>query len=71
MVSIYAIVNLYKKNRIYEEWVISTRDSINELHENIQELDSRQLFEKDDDVGVIYEGIKDLIVDLNEKISEE
>ena len=68
---LYVVINLYRKNRVYENWIVDTRDSVGELQENIHEIDSKQLFEKDDDVGIVYEGIKDLVGELNEKINEE
>ena len=68
---LYVVINLYRKNRVYENWIVDTRNSVDELQENIHEIDSRHLFEKDDDVGVVYEGIKDLVVELNEKVNEE
>jgi len=70
-VLLYVVINLYRKNRVYENWIVDTRNSVDELQENIREVDSRHLFEKDDDVGVVYEGIKDLVEELNEKINEE
>ena len=70
-VLLYVVINLYRKNRVYENWIVDTRNSVDELQENIREIDSQHLFEKDDDVGVVYTGIKDLVEELNEKINEE
>ena len=34
----------------------------------MRDLDQREMFEKDDEVGVIFNDLKSLIDDLNEKV---
>lgn len=70
-VLLFVVINLYRKNRVYEGWILDIRNSVNKLQEDIHEIDSQHLFEKDDDVGVVYEGITDLVEELNKKINEE
>lgn len=70
-VLLYAVINLYRKNRIYENWITDTKSSVGDLQKNIRDIDSKQLFEKDDEVGVVYTGISDLIGELNKKVKEE
>ena len=70
-VLLYVVINLYRKNRVYEKWVVETRNAVSEVQDNVNIVDSKQLFEKDDDVGVVYEGIRDLVTDLTKKINEE
>tara|TARA_B100002019_G_C21269077_1_gene601088 strand:+ start:423 stop:677 length:255 start_codon:yes stop_codon:yes gene_type:complete len=67
---IYIVYNLYKKTRVYENWIIEIKNDVNLLNLQIKEIDSRGIFEKDDDVGVIYEEIKELITSFNEKVQD-
>ena len=67
---IYVVYNLYKKTRVYENWIIEIKNDVNLLNLQIKEIDSRGIFEKDDDVGVIYEEIKELITSFNEKVQD-
>jgi hypothetical protein len=66
----YIIFNLYKKNKIYEGWVLDTKDKASLLYENIREVDSKDIFEKDDEVGVVFEQIKELISSFNKKVQD-
>ena len=68
---IYIIRNLYIKNGVYERWILETRDSVNKLSNDVKDIDSKELFENDDEVGVVYSGIRDIILDLDSKINED
>ena len=70
LVLMYIIFNLYKKNKIYEGWVLDTKDKASLLYENIREVDSKDIFEKDDEVGVVFEQIKELISSFNKKVQD-
>ena len=70
-VLLYIIRNLYKKNRTYESWIVQTRDDADKLNEDVTGLDSQQIFEKDDDVGVLFTGIKELIQSFKKKVKDE
>ena len=65
---IYVIFNLLKKLEKYEEQIeqymefIETETKRNEaLLEALRQIDNRQMFEKDDDVGSIFYQIKETI----------
>jgi hypothetical protein len=66
--SIYVIVNLFKKLERYED-IIEENDLFiqSELQRNealleaLREIDNRQMFEKDDEVGSIFYQIKETI----------
>lgn len=68
---VYIIRNLYIKNDVYEGWIVKTRDSVSEIRESIKDIDSKELFENDDEVGIVYTGIRDIILDLDSKINED
>lgn len=66
--SIYIIFNLFTKLEKYEEQFeeyqkfIETETNRNEaLLEALRQIDQRQMFEKDDDVGSIFYQIKETI----------
>lgn len=62
---VYICYNLYKKVKIYESWVGHIDMRIKKLKSDINEVDERKLFEKDDDVGFVYENISELIKDVD------
>ena len=68
---VYIIRNLYVKNNVYETCVVETKDSVSKLNSDIKDIDSKELFESDDEVGVVYTGIRDLIRELDNKINED
>ena len=70
-VSVYVLLNLYRKNKIYENWILDFRRDATEIKQNWKEIDSRQMFEKDDDVGVVYEELSTLIDKLDTKVQDE
>ncbi len=66
--SIYVIVNLFKKLEKYEDTFEETDSFIqSELQRNealleaLRQIDNRQMFEKDDEVGSIFYQIKETI----------
>ena len=68
---IFIIRNLYVKNSIYENWILEIKDEVGKTKEQLNEVDSRNLFESDDDVGVVFSSINEIISDLDKKINEE
>ena len=70
LILFFICLNLYKKIRIYETWAINTRDKVDKLKDSVTEIDSRGIFEKDDDVGFVYDGISSLIKDFDPDIDK-
>jgi biopolymer transport protein ExbB/TolQ len=70
LLSVYAVFNLYRKIKVYENWILDVKEDIGDLYKNIQEVDSKNIFEKDDDVGVVFEQIKELISSFNKKVQD-
>jgi len=68
IILLYIIYNLYKKNTIYENWTENTVDKINNLQSDIKNIDDRGIFEKDDEVGSIFEEISNLIKDFDHDV---
>lgn len=67
----YIIRNLYIKNKIYESWIVETKTEVNDLYLQINELDSQQIFEKDDEVGLVFTAIKEIIEKFKERVTDE
>jgi len=57
----YSIFNLLNKLEKYEDFVESEIQRNQALLEALREIDSRQMFEKDDEVGSIFYQIKETI----------
>lgn len=71
LISVYVIWNLYTKNSLYEDWILDIRNTLDEIKEEWRNIDTRQMFEKDDDVGVTFQEIDDLLKKINEKVVDE
>jgi len=54
----YLVYILNNKNNIYENFIYERRFQYNQLLNKIRELDSKEIFEKDDEVGVTFSEIK-------------
>ena len=57
----YMIWNLLKKLERYEDFIEQEQQRNNALLEALREIDSREMFEKDDEVGSIFYQIKETI----------
>ena len=55
----------------YVELISSWRAQVMRTWAHMQLLDDKQMFEKDDEVGVVFRDIKTLIKNLNDKTQEE
>jgi hypothetical protein len=68
IVLIYSIFNLLKKFEIYEDWVIYFKSEINKVYGQLKNVDNRNLFERDDDVGFVFSEIVRIITEFNQRI---
>ena len=69
----YAVYNLLIKQEQLEEWVEDYIDRINEVNRKIRQIDYKGYFEVDDEVGQVFEQIKNEVQSLEEltEITEE
>jgi len=65
----YAVYNLVVKQEQLEDWVEDYINKINEVNTNIRKIDYKGYFEVDDEVGQIFEQLKDEVQTL-EKLTE-
>jgi len=68
LILVYAILNLYRKIKVYEGWILEIKKDTDKLQESITEVDSKDMFERDDEVGVVFEQIKELVGSFNKKV---
>ncbi len=68
----FIIVNLLRKLEAVDDELESLSSNylvlfsrLRQLKDEIYEIDSKQIFEKDDEVGVIFDGIKEAIDQAN------
>ena len=66
------IRNLLRQNEQLEDRLVGTikdtQSKVLTALEKMQEIDTRQAFEKDDEVGVTFDQLKKIVEDLNEQI---
>jgi len=65
----YAVYNLVVKQEQLEDWVEDYINKINEVNTNIRKIDYKGYFEVDDEVGQIFEQLKEEVQTL-EKLTE-
>tara|TARA_B100001778_G_scaffold63124_1_gene49402 strand:- start:922 stop:1191 length:270 start_codon:yes stop_codon:yes gene_type:complete len=65
----YAVYNLLIKQEQLEEWVEDYIDRINEVNTKIRQIDYKGYFEVDDEVGQVFEQLKQEVQSL-EKLTE-
>ena len=63
--------NLTRKVERLESWVEDYAQRVIRTQQTLKEIDNRGNFEADDEVGVIFDSIKETIDDLNEITQEE
>ena len=61
----YTSFNLFRKVERLETWVETYANNVTETKRVLDELDSEGKFESDDEIGVVFEGIKEAVNQLN------
>ena len=61
----YIIWNLFRKTELLETWVEDFTQRVQAVQDDLKEVDSKGYFESDDDVGSIFERIKEIINELD------
>ena len=72
----YVIWNLNRKTELLETWVENFSDKVTQVQQELKDIDSTGHFESDDEVGSIFDSIKEVVNELNdfterEEISEQ
>ena len=67
----YVVWNLLNKVELLETWGEDFSDRVATTWKDIRDIDSTGHFEADDEVGTIFNSIKDTIQELNNYVEEE
>ena len=67
----YDVWNLLQKVELLEGWVEDFTERVTDTYQEIKDIDSTGHFEADDEVGSIFNGIKQTIEELNQYVTEE
>ena len=67
----YVIWNLMRKTELLETWVEDFTQRVQAVQDDLKEVDSQGYFEADDEVGSIFERIKQIINELDNLKGEE
>ena len=67
----YVIWYLKKKTQLLETWLEVFSDRVARVQQELGEIDSTGHFESDDEIGSIFDGIKDIISNLDNFVESE
>ena len=67
----YVIWNLTRKTELLETWMEDFSSRVSQVQSDLKDIDSTGHFEADDEIGTIFEGIKEVIDDLNNFVEQE
>ena len=62
----YIIWNFMRKTDLLETWIEDFGDRITRVQQELKDIDSTGHFEADDEVGSIFDSIKEVINELND-----
>lgn len=66
--AIYVINNLLNKISVYEDWVDYFKLEIEKTYVHLKEVDEKNLFDKDDDVGFVFSELLRIVDEFNQRI---
>jgi methyl-accepting chemotaxis protein len=67
----YVIWNLNRKTELLETWIENFGDKVSQVQDDLTKIDSTGHFESDDEIGSIFDSIKEIINDLNNFVEQE
>ena len=67
----YVIWNLFRKTELLETWVEDFTQQIQTVQNNLKQIDSTGHFESDDEIGTIFEQIKETVNQLDNLKGDE
>ena len=67
----YVIWNLTRKTELLETWIENFGDKVSQVQDDLTAIDSTGHFESDDEIGSIFDSIKEIINDLNNFVESE
>ncbi len=67
----YVIWNLTRKTELLETWIEDFSDRVTDVQRELSDIDSTGHFEADDEIGSIFNGIKEVVNELNNFTEKE
>ena len=71
LTSCYVIWNLNLKQEMLEDWVSNFMEAVEKIQFDLKKIDYRGSFESDDETGVIFNEIKNIVKQLDNFKGEE
>ena len=71
LTSCYVIWNLTTKTEMLEDWVSNFMEAVEKIQFDLKKIDYRGSFESDDETGVIFDEIKNIVKQLDNFKGEE
>ena len=72
IVLLIGVINLTRQNEQLEDRLVRTVDTmrikVSDALESMRRLDNKQVFEKDDEVGVTFQEMKKIVEELDNKL---
>ena len=62
----FALFNLLKKNEALEDFIAKQSDAINECDKRLKQIDNKNVFYADDEIGWFFQEVKKIQEALNE-----
>ena len=62
----FALMNLIKKNEALEDFIIKQSEAINECDRRLKEVDRKNIFYADDEIGWFFQEVKKIQEALHE-----
>ena len=62
----YIIWNLNRKTELLETWIEDFSDRVTRVQQELKDIDSTGHFEADDEIGSIFDSIKEVVNELND-----
>ena len=62
----FALFNLLKKNETLEDFIAKQSEAVNECDKRLKEIDNKNIFYSDDQIGWFFQELKKLQEALNE-----
>tara|TARA_Y100000592_G_scaffold29260_1_gene46679 strand:+ start:204 stop:458 length:255 start_codon:yes stop_codon:yes gene_type:complete len=62
----FALFNLLKKNETLEDFISKQSDAVNECDRRLKEIDKKNIFYADDEIGWFFQELKKIQEALNE-----
>lgn len=60
----YTTYNLYNKVSFYQEWYDNLATTVEEVYNQLKRLDDNGAFEAEDEVGMFFDALRDMMKDL-------